>query len=217
MMRLLSIGIDCVSAAIFVIPALAILQCTIYRKWEFKPFCVKLIFAFYAIAMFSVVGVPAIAMFSVVGVPAIGTFQMDFGLNLIPFIDIVNSPFAYMKNTILNIILFIPMGFFVPAVWKNYRSLKTMFFMGLAVSLGIELLQIFTFRLTDIDDLITNTAGTVLGYEISRRFSFPFSLKSVDSKEILVRYEPVLILAVTLLISMFLKPIVSDGIWNIMI
>ena len=56
MMRLLSIGIDCVSSAIFVILALAILQCTIYRKWEFKPFCVKLIFAFYAIAMFSVVG-----------------------------------------------------------------------------------------------------------------------------------------------------------------
>ena len=104
MMRLLSIGIDCVSSAIFVIPALAILQCTIYRKWEFKPFCVKLIFAFYAIALFSVVGVPAV-----------GIFQMDFGLNLIPFADIVNSPFAYMKNTILNIILFIPMGFFVPA------------------------------------------------------------------------------------------------------
>ena len=79
MMRLLSIGIDCVSAAIFVIPALAILQCTIYRKWEFKPFCVKLIFAFYAIALFSVVGVPAVV-----------TFQIDFGLNLIPFIDIVN-------------------------------------------------------------------------------------------------------------------------------
>ena len=206
MMRLLSIGIDCISSVIFVIPALAILQCTIYRKWEFKPFCVKLIFAFYAIAMFSVVGVPEV-----------GTFQIDFGLNLIPFVDIVNSPFAYMKNTILNIILFIPMGFFVPAVWKNYQSFKTMFFMGLAVSLGIELLQIFTFRLTDIDDLITNTAGTVIGYEISRKFFFPFSLKTEESKESLVRYEPVLILAVMLLISMFLKPMVSDGIWNIMI
>ena len=173
MMRLLSIGIDCVSAAIFVIPALAILQCTIYRKWEFKSFCVKLIFAFYAIVLFSVVGVPAV-----------GIFQVDFGLNLIPF---------------------------VPAVWKNFRSFKTMFFMGLAVSLGIELLQIFTFRLTDIDDLITNTAGTVLGYEISRRFSFPFSLKSVDSKGILVRYEPVQILAVTLFVYMFMKTMVSDG------
>ena len=206
MMRLLSIGIDCTSAAIFVIPAFAMLQYVIYKKWDFKPFCVKLIFAFYAIAMFSVVGVPTI-----------GTFQMDFGLNLIPFIDIVNSPFAYMKNTILNIILFIPMGFFVPAVWKNYRSFKTMFFMGLAVSLGIELLQIFTFRLTDIDDLITNTAGTVIGYEISRKFSFPFSLKTEESKESLVRYEPVLILAVTLLVSIFLKPMVSDGIWNIVL
>ena len=205
-MRLLSIGIDCTSSAVFVIPAFAILQYVIYRKWDFKPFLVKLIFAFYAIAMFSVVGVPAV-----------GTFQLDFGLNLIPFIDIANSPSAYMKNTILNIILFIPMGFLVPAVWKNYRSLKTMFFMGLAVSLGIELLQIFTFRLTDIDDLITNTAGTVLGYEISRRFSFPFSLKSVDSKGILVRYEPVLILMVMLLISMLLKPMVSDGIWNIVL
>lgn len=101
MMRLLSIGIDCVSSAIFVIPALAILQCTIYRKWEFKPFCVKLIFAFYAIAMFSVVGVPEV-----------GTFQIDFGLNLIPFVDIVNSPFAYMKNTIFSYILFLP-GFFL--------------------------------------------------------------------------------------------------------
>lgn len=206
MMRLLSIGIDCISSVIFVMPALAILQCTMYRKWEFKPFCVKLIFAFYAIAMFSVVGVPAV-----------GTLQIDFGMNLIPFIDIVNSPFAYMKNTILNIILFIPMGFFVPAVWKNFRSFKTMFFMGLAVSLGIELLQIFTFRLTDIDDLITNTAGTVIGYEISRKFSFPFSLKTEESKESLVRYEPVLILAVMLLVSMFLKPMVSDGIWNIVL
>ncbi len=207
MMRLLSIWIDCTSVAIFVIPALAILQCTIYRKWEFKPFCVKLIFAFYALALFSVVGVPAV-----------GTFQMDFGLNLIPFADIVNSPFAYMKNTILNIILFIPMGFLYLRSGRISGLSKTMFSMGLAVSLGIELLQIFTFRLTDIDDLITNTAGTVLGYENKQKiFFFPFSLKSVDSKGILVRYEPVLILAVTLLVSMFLKPIVSDSIWNIMI
>ena len=58
MMRLLSIWIDCTSVAIFVIPALAILQCTIYRKWEFKPFCVKLIFAFYALALVFGCGCP---------------------------------------------------------------------------------------------------------------------------------------------------------------
>ena len=143
---------------------------------------------------------------------------IDFSLNLIPFIDIVNSPLSYMKNTILNIILFIPMGYFAPSVWKNYRSLKSMFFMGFAVSLGIELLQILTFRLTDIDDLITNTAGTVIGSEMSRKFCIPFSFQSaIPKKEALVRYEPILILAVMLLISMFLKPIVSDSVWNMVI
>ena len=75
MMRLLSIGIDCVSSAIFVIPALAILQCTIYRKWEFKPFCVKLIFAFYAIALFSVVGVPTDGIFCTCGLEEFPVFQ----------------------------------------------------------------------------------------------------------------------------------------------
>ena len=30
----------------------------------------------------------------------------------------------------------------------------------------IEILQIFTFRLTDINDLITNTLGTIAGYFI---------------------------------------------------
>ena len=117
MMRLLSIGIDCISSIIFVIPAVIILQYAIFRKRNFNQFIAILIFALYSIAVFSVVGVPAA-----------GTFKVDFGFNLIPLIDIINSPLDYIKNTILNIILFIPLGILVPAIWKNYRSIKTMFF-----------------------------------------------------------------------------------------
>ncbi len=40
--------------------------------------------------------------------------------------------------------------------------------LGLMTSLGIEILQIFTFRATDINDLITNAAGTLAGYLIGR-------------------------------------------------
>lgn len=203
MIRLLSIGIDCISSIIFVIPAVIILRYVIIRQRNFKQFIAVLIFALYSIAVFSVVGVPMV-----------GTFKVDFSFNLIPLIDIVNSPLGYIKNTILNIILFIPLGFSVPAIWKNYRSIKTMFFMGLALSVSIEILQIFTFRLTDIDDLITNTAGSVIGYYISKRFVFKSSLNSDDHKEYLIRYEPVIILAVMLLIGIFLKPIVSNGIWD---
>jgi glycopeptide antibiotics resistance protein len=201
--RLLSIGIDCISSIIFAVVAVIILRYAIFRQRNFNQFIVITIFALYSIAVFSVVGIPTV-----------GTFKVDFGVNLIPLIDIVNSPLEYIKNTILNIILFVPMGFLVPAVWKNYRSIKTMFFMGLALSVSIEILQIFTFRLTDIDDLITNTAGTVIGYYIGKRFSFKLPLKLDDNKESLIRCEPVIILTIMLLIGVFLKPIVSNGIWD---
>ncbi len=203
MVRLLSIGIDCISSIVFVVPVVLILRYVIFRQRNFNRFIAILIFALYSIAVFSVVGIPTV-----------GTFKVDFSVNLIPLIDIVNSPLEYIKNTILNIILFVPLGFLVPAIWKNYRSIKTMFFMGLALSASIEILQIFSLRLTDIDDLITNTAGTVIGYDISIRFSFKFSLKLADNKEDLIRYEPVIVLAVMLLIGVFLKPIVSNSIWD---
>lgn len=206
MIRLLSIGIDCISSIIFVIPVVAILQYAIFRQRNFNQFIAILIFALYSIAVFSIVGVPTV-----------GTFKINFNLNLIPLVDIVNSPLEYTKNTILNIILFIPLGFLVPAIWKNYRSIKTIFFMGLAISISIEILQLFTFRLTDIDDLITNTTGTVIGYYIGKRFSFELPLKLDDNKANLVRYEPFIILAVMLLIGVFLKPIVSNGIWDIVL
>ena len=205
-MRLLSIGIDCISSIIFVIPAVIILQYAVFRKRNFNQFIAILIFALYSIAVFSVVGVPTV-----------DTFKVDFGFNLIPLIDIINNPLDYIKNTILNIILFIPLGILVPAIWKNYRSIKTMFFMGLALSVSIEILQIFTFRLTDIDDLITNTAGAVIGYYISKYFSFKLPLKLADNEEHLIWYEPFIILAVMLMIGVFLQPIVSNGIWDIVL
>lgn len=206
MIRLLSIGIDCISSIIFVIPAVIILRYAIFRQRNFNQFIAVFIFALYLIAVFSVVGIPTV-----------GTFKVDFGFNLIPLIDIVNSPLEYIKNTILNIILFIPMGFLVPAIWKNYRSIKTMFFMGLALSVCIEILQIFTFRLTDVDDLITNTAGTVIGYYISKRLSFKLPIRLGDNKEDVLRYEPLVILVAMLLIGVFLKPIVSNSIWDIVL
>lgn len=206
MLRLLSIGIDCFSSIIFIIPAIIILQYAMFRQHNFNRFVVILIFALYATAVYSVVGIPTA-----------DTCKVNFSFNLIPLIDIVNSPLAYIKNTLLNILLFIPMGFLIPAIWKNCRSVKTTVFMGSALSVSIEILQIFTFRLTDIDDFITNTAGTIIGYYLSKRFSFKLPLKSADDKEYSIRYEPAILLAVMLLIGIFLKPIVSNSIWDIIL
>lgn len=206
MMRFFSIGIDCISSVLFVVPVVAILQYAIFRQRNIYQFIAVLLFSFYSIAVFSVVGVPTV-----------GTFEIDLGFNFIPVIDIVNSPLEYIKNTVLNIILFIPLGFLVPAIWKDYRSAKTMFFMGLAVSIGIEILQIFTYRLTDIDDLITNTAGTMIGYYISKKLSFKLPLRISDHPQKSTRYEPILIIAAMLLIGTILQPLVSNSLWDIVL
>lgn len=64
-----------------------------------------------------------------------------------------------------NILLFIPFGVLGAWVFPMARSIWCCASMGLMVSLGIECLQLITGRgFFQIDDILTNTLGTVVGY-----------------------------------------------------
>ena len=76
--------------------------------------------------------------------------------------------FSDCKNSLLNVLLFVPLGFFLPLFWKKFSAFGYTLLFGFCTSLLIELLQIFTFRATDVNDLMTNTVGTVLGYLLAR-------------------------------------------------
>ncbi|MQR94367.1 VanZ family protein [Fictibacillus phosphorivorans] len=75
-----------------------------------------------------------------------------------------------IRNVGGNILLFVPLGFLIPIIWKNVRYLKQIFFIGIGISVTIELLQLLESfvggwgRVTDIDDVICNVFGSVLGY-----------------------------------------------------
>lgn len=71
-----------------------------------------------------------------------------------------------------NIVMFMPFGFFVPLLWRT--SDKTATAVGFCVSLFIEISQLFLPRWTDIDDLILNTAGTVLGLMLYKKLRSRF-------------------------------------------
>ncbi|MCC3863153.1 VanZ family protein [Terrisporobacter petrolearius] len=62
--------------------------------------------------------------------------------------------------TILNIILFIPFGFFTIMVFKKFA---TGVFMGFFISISIEVLQLFTGRFVQLEDILMNTSGMVIG------------------------------------------------------
>ena len=68
-----------------------------------------------------------------------------------------------------NIGMFLPIGFFPALLWHRPRWWKTVL-MGFAASFTIEFVQFFIGRSTDVDDLILNTTGALLGYLLSRLF-----------------------------------------------
>ena len=86
---------------------------------------------------------------------------------LIPFLDMISGP----VDTMLNVVLFVPLGFFLPLLWKKWEHIGSVALTGFLFSLSIEIVQMFGRGATDINDLITNTVGACLGYWIYKLLS----------------------------------------------
>ena len=94
---------------------------------------------------------------------------LPFWVNLKPFVYWFDYP--TMKEALLNLIgntaMFIPLGIVWPAVFKRLNTHGKVIAAGVGISLTIEILQLpFFNRATDIDDLILNSAGFLMGYGI---------------------------------------------------
>lgn len=63
---------------------------------------------------------------------------------------------------IANLLIFCPIGFFLALLWRGNRCLRGLL-AGFCTSFCVEFLQLFVGRATDIDDLILNTLGSLLG------------------------------------------------------
>ena len=68
-----------------------------------------------------------------------------------------------------NVGMFIPMGFFLPTIWKSMRKWWKTWLATLLIMLAVELTQLLTLRGTfDVDDLILNLLGAAIGYCVFR-------------------------------------------------
>jgi glycopeptide antibiotics resistance protein len=69
----------------------------------------------------------------------------------------------------LNVVMFVPVGLLVPLLWPRAGRVATIAAVSLAASAAIELTQfalwvtLGNYRTVDVNDLIANTAGGVLG------------------------------------------------------
>ena len=151
MYRIYSTGIETAAASAILIPILFLYHIFIFHN--IKKTAAYILFSLYLAAICFLVGFPNIAGMRIV-----------LSHNFIPLRGMLTD----ITNSYLNVLLFIPLGIFVPCLWPEYRSMMKTVGLGLMTSLGIEILQIFTFRATDINDVITNVAGTMIGYLIGR-------------------------------------------------
>lgn len=70
-----------------------------------------------------------------------------------------------IENLVGNIIGFAPFGFILPLLAKRLQKVSTVTLATFCLSLTFELLQlVFEFGSFDVDDLILNTLGGILGY-----------------------------------------------------
>jgi len=85
-------------------------------------------------------------------------------INAVPFVHLFDVYEGWQRNLFGNIAMFIPVGLAWPFCFKKLDNIGKVVLAGFAFSLLIELSQLLFFqRGTDIDDLITNTAGVLIG------------------------------------------------------
>ena len=72
--------------------------------------------------------------------------------------------FAVFANLFGNILIFVPYGFFISMAAVRRGFFKTLFY-SFGLSLCVEVVQLFTrVGSFDVDDILLNTIGGVLGY-----------------------------------------------------
>ena len=197
MYRICSALIEIAAAAVFIVPVWCVYHKLYFHSW--KRTGVYMIFACYLVAVLSLVGFPNIQ-----------SLKVDVTVNLIPFIDMVPD----FGNACLNVFLFVPFGFFLPVLWEEFRKISDIVCVGLAATVFIEISQIFTCRTTDVNDILTNTVGTLLGYFIACRVTADFTEKILLHSKIRDFY--VICMSVGC-IMFFLQPFTSGLLWKMVL
>lgn len=194
------------SAYLFILPVLIayfLLLVMLHRKQKPLHIVTCFLFGFYLFLVIAAAGIGNTAAFS---------FPPE--IILIPFRDFIYAP----RHFILNIVAFVPFGFFLPLLYKKHCSIKSVAVVGFLFSSCIELVQMFGWGATEIDDLIANTLGVSLGYLLycliekclCKSFSEPFRSNNISDTA-----ELIFLSASTFLIMALVQPLIGNSIFAV--
>ena len=75
------------------------------------------------------------------------------------------NAYAAFINLAGNVVMFVPFGAFLPAMWPKLQKAWKAIAVGFLCIIGVELLQLFTLLgKCDVDDVLLNMTGIIAGY-----------------------------------------------------
>ena len=128
-----------------------------HTEFVFYREVLKLLFLIYILCLFQIVTFEDPAL-------TVGTNHF----NLVPFREILRYKIGsrlFFKNVVGNLVMFIPYGFFA-SYFTKIKKASTSFGLILFASLSIEFTQLAIGRIFDIDDVLLNVKGGMLGYGV---------------------------------------------------
>lgn len=82
------------------------------------------------------------------------------------------------RNIILNILMFVPLGFMMPLLFEKCKKWYITYLIGFGVTVFIEVLQLISKRgIFEVDDIINNALGCIIGYGIVKIFILIYEKK----------------------------------------
>ncbi len=152
---------------LFVAYLATLLYLTVYQGRRLSVFRLAILTAFvlYLLAVLHLVLFPIQVQ--------IGMYarQNPGSINAIPILT------ADLRSFLSSVILMVPLGVFLPLLLPTSSSVKTIARQTFKLSLAIELTQFVTnvilgnWRIPDVNDLLANTLGGVLGYLLFKQIS----------------------------------------------
>ena len=171
----------------FVIPSLIIIVTMIIQikksndkqeKSRIRIFWIKILFIIYCLLLITILFLNNEYRVGIYEDTKIFSKEHFNSINIIPFhttIEYIKGVITDNINTVIviinlgtNLVLFAPMGVFISILFKDkIKNIKQFIVAMIIVLFSVEILQFITLRGSmDIDDIILNITGAIVGYEL---------------------------------------------------
>lgn len=137
------------------------------------------------------------------------SYMKERRVSLMPFNDLFTNGIIDIAETVLNIVVFVPLGIYAGVLFKKWIFVNKLFFIFL-ISLMFEGLQfILKIGAFDSTDIITNTLGGIIGLLIFEAIGKVFNSSVREQKfiNIISAIGTILIISLLLLLKLNMLPI----------